>query len=239
MATREQQLDLIRTLLAIADGGSPYPEERDRAREQAERMMVRLAIDEAGVRMTAEEAARPTTRVFEFDGTYLKDQIQLVCQIAHVFSCRSVIHAGRRVTAVGFASDLTIVAALVDSLLPTMRVEMSVYGGSQSRRKAFAWSFTAAVVERLRDFYAGALRDAEAAGTGSELVILDRVAQVELAYHEMFPRLRSLRRRTLTTWEGWDEGAAAGQRADISLGRKVDVAPGPASRPARRRALGT
>lgn len=224
MATHEQLLDRIRTLLAIADGGSPYPEERERARERAERLMVRLAIDEAGVRMSADEAARPATRAFDFHGTYIKDQIALVCAIARVFSCRSVIHGGRRVTAVGFASDLTMVAALVETLLPAMRLEMEVYGGSQSRKKAFASSYTSTVRARLADFYAGAVREAERDGTGSALVLAARSNQVELAYAQMFPNLRPARRRRLTSWEGWTEGAAAGKRADISLGRKVDQA---------------
>ncbi|WP_062318682.1 DUF2786 domain-containing protein [Demequina maris] len=224
MTAPDAILDQIRTLLAIADGGSPYPAERELARERAERLMVRYAIDEAGARMSREQAETPTTRAFDFVAPYVKDQIILVCGIARVFSCRSVIHGGRRVTTVGFAADLAIVAALVDTLLPAMRLEMDVYGGSQSRKKAFASSFTTTVTQRLRDFYAGALREAEEEGTGSAVVLLDRAQQVAVAYQEMFPNLRAARRRVLTSWEGWGEGAEAGQRADISLGRKVDEA---------------
>ncbi|WP_062519464.1 DUF2786 domain-containing protein [Demequina silvatica] len=224
MTAPDHLIDRIRTLLAIADGGSPYPEEQALARERAEKLMVRLAIDEAGVRMTREEAQTPTSRLFDFTAPYIKDQIILVCAIARVFSCRSVVHGGRRVTTVGFASDLTMVAALVETLLPTMRLEMDAYGGSQSRKKAFAWSFTSTVRTRLTEFYAGALREAEEEGTGSELVLLDRAQQVDLAYQEMFPNLRAARRRVLNSWEGWGEGAEAGHRADISLGRKVDQA---------------
>lgn len=222
MTDRDAIQDQIRTLLAIADGGSPYPEERALARARAEKLMIRHAIDEAGVRMSREEAVSPTTRIFEFAGMYLRDQVQLAVSIAHVFSCRCVLHGDRRITAVGFASDLTMVAALVDTLVPAMRLEMDAYGGSQSRKKAFASSYTWAVAARLKDFYAGALREAEEQGTGSALVLADRSAQVERAYAEMFPLLRRARRRTLTSYEGWGEGEAAGRRADISLGRKVD-----------------
>ena len=224
MATTDHLLDRIRTLLAIADGGSPYPEERAVARERAEKLMVRVAIDEAGVRMSAEQAATPTTRRFDVAAPYAKDQVVLVCAIVRVFSCRAVIHGGRRITAVGFASDLTIVAALVESLLPAMRLEMDVYGGSQSRKKAFASAYTRAVAVRLRDFYAGALKDAQDEGTGSGLVLLERSQQVDLALDAMFPHLRPGRRRRLSSHEGWREGAVAGTRADISLGRKVDRA---------------
>ncbi|WP_062465300.1 DUF2786 domain-containing protein [Demequina soli] len=224
MTTPDGILDQIRTLLAIADGGSPYPAERELARVRAERLMVRFAIDEAGVRMTREEAERPTTRRFDFAAPYVKDQVILACAIARVFSCRAVIHGGRRVTTVGFASDLAIVAALVETLVPAMRLEMDVYGGSQSRKKAFAWSYTSTVKERLTAFYSGALREAVEEGTGSEVVLLDRAQQVDVAYHEMFPNLRAARPRVLNAWEGWGEGAAAGKRADISLGRKVEEA---------------
>ncbi|WP_062290763.1 DUF2786 domain-containing protein [Demequina phytophila] len=224
MKDRASLLEQIQTLLRVADGGSPYPAERDLARKRAEKLMVRYAIDEAGVRMTREEAEKPTTRKFEFEAPYVKDQIILVCGIAQVFSCRSVVHGGRRVTSVGFASDLAMVAALVETLLPAMRLEMDLYGGSQSRKKAFAWSFTGTVTERLADFYAGALREAEEEGTGSALVLADRSTRVQEAYSQMFPHLRSARRRVLNSWEGWSAGAEAGKRADISLGRKVDEA---------------
>lgn len=215
-------LDQVQTLLRIADGGSPYPAERELARERAERLMVRYAIDEAGARMTRQEAETPTTRRFEFTPPYVKDQVILACAIARVFSCRSVIHGGRSVTSVGFASDLAMVAALVDTLVPAMRLEMDVFGGSQSRKKAFAASYAGTVRARLEDFYAGALREAEEEGTGSALVLADRSAHVDRAYAEMFPHLRAARARVLSSWEGWSEGAEAGRRADISLGRKVD-----------------
>lgn len=224
MANLAAIMDQVRTLLAIADGGSPYPEERALARERAERLMVRHAIDEAGARMTREEAERPTTRAFAFDGQYVKDQVNLACRVARVFSCRCVIHGGRRVTAVGFASDLTMAAALIESLVPAMRIEMDIFGGSVSRKKSFAMAFATTVQARLKDFYAGALREAEEEGTGSALVLADRSAQVERAYREMFPHLRSVRARPITSHDGWIAGDRAGLRADISLGRKVDQA---------------
>ncbi|MDN4478746.1 hypothetical protein QQX10_11150 [Demequina sp. SYSU T00039] len=224
MATHEQLLDRTRTLLAIADGGSPYPEERERARERAERLMVRLAIDEAGVRMSADEAARPTQRVFAFSAPYILDQQHLAFRIAAVFSCEGVRYPNGRLVLVGFASDLSMVAALIDTLVPAMRLEMAAAGGSVSRRKSFAMAFAAAVGLRLQDFYAGALRDAEQQGTGSALVLADRAVVVEGAFREMFPNLKAGRPRAITSPEGWLDGRAAGQRADISLGRKVDRA---------------
>lgn len=222
MEHEKRVLDQIRTLLAIADGGSPYPEERALARERAERLMVRYAIDEAGARFAPGEAEQPTTRQFDFAGMYVKDQVMLACAVTRVFSCRSVIYGGRRVTSVGFASDLAIASALIDSLIPAMRTEMDAYGGSQSRKKSFAAAYTDEVARRLKGFYAGAVREAEEDGTGSALVLADRGARIDSAYESMFPNLRAARPRRLQSWEGWTAGGAAGRRADISLGRKVD-----------------
>ncbi|WP_062380866.1 hypothetical protein [Demequina pelophila] len=219
---RQASLDLIRTLLAIADGGSPYPEERERARERAERLMVRLAIDEAGVRMSKEEAAAPEQREFHFDAPYILDQQGLVFRIASVFACRGVRYPSGRMVVVGFASDLAMVAALAGSLVPAMRLEMDAMGGSASRKKAFAMAYAATVKSRLQDFYAGALREAEQEGTGSALVLADRSVAVDEAMVQMFPGLRAGRARQVRDYAGWMAGSAAGERADISLGRKVE-----------------
>src|SRR6478609_3910366 len=54
--TFDETLALIRTLLAIADGGSPHEAERELARSRAERLMLRHSVDEAGVRMTRQGA---------------------------------------------------------------------------------------------------------------------------------------------------------------------------------------
>lgn len=221
--THDAMFDRIRTLLAIADGGSPYPEERALARERAEKLMVRHAIDEAGVRLSPAESVRPGARVFTFEGAYQRDQLQLACAVAGVFSCRSVMHGVQRITAVGFESDLALAAALIESLVPAMRTEMTMFGGSASRKKAFATAYTWAVTRRLREFYAGALREAEQEGTGSAVVLADRSERVDAAVTQMFPALRAARRRRLTSEEGWGEGTHAGLRADISLGRKIET----------------
>ncbi|MDM7853776.1 hypothetical protein [Cellulomonas alba] len=57
--THDETLALIRTLLAIADGGSPHEPERDLARRRAEKLMLRHSVDVAAVRMTADQARAP------------------------------------------------------------------------------------------------------------------------------------------------------------------------------------
>ncbi|WP_286217457.1 DUF7168 domain-containing protein [Paraoerskovia sediminicola] len=223
----DKTLALIRTLLAIADGGSPYPEEQARARERAERLMLRHSIDAATAVMSEEAASEPVTAAFPVEGSYVVDQIGLVAAVYDAFGCRTVRSRHRAtgvvtVHAYGFAHDMALASTLTDALLPQMLLEMHAHGGSVSAKKAFAMSFSATVARRLREFYADALVEAEAEGTGSGLVLADRDARVEGAVARAHPNLRSARPRAATDLGGWVAGESAGRRADITgLDRKV------------------
>ncbi|ROS73607.1 DUF2786 domain-containing protein [Cellulomonas sp. PhB143] len=223
----DKTLDLVRTLLAIADGGSPYPEERARARERAERLMLRHSIDEATAAMSAEAASEPVSAEFEVGGSYVLDQIGLIGAVYDAFGCRTVrsreVATGRvRVHAYGFAHDMALASTLADALVPQMLAEMHAHGGSTSTKKSFAASFAGTVARRLREFYAQALVEAEAQGTGSSLVLADRDERVDATVARAHPGLRTARRRPVGDLGGWLAGDAAGRRADITVsGRRV------------------
>ena len=219
----DETLALVRTLLAIADGGSPHQPERELARIRAEKLMLRHSIDEAAVRLTSESARRPVRAEVHVEGSWVADRIELRNAVYRAFGCRPVRRRRDGVTefiAFGFASDMSMAAVLTASLEPQMLAEMAAHGGSPADKRTFAAGFTMVVARRLAEFYAQALTEAEAEGTSSALVVADRDSRVDAALSHVFPQVRQSTRRL--SGAGWGAGANAGARADIAVsGRKV------------------
>lgn len=214
----DETLALIRTLLAIADGGSPHEPERELARTRAEKLMLRHSIDEAAVRMTSERAREPVRTDVPVTGSWVADRIELRNAVYGAFGCRPLRvrrGTGTEFVAFGFASDMSMAAVLVASLEPQMLAEMYGHGGTPSDKRAFAAGFAAIVADRLRRFYAEVLTEAQTEGTSSELVLAARDRDVDAAVADAFPHVRRLTRRL--SGRGWAAGAAAGARADIAV----------------------
>ena len=214
----DETLALIRTLLAIADGGSPHQPERELARVRAEKLMLRHSIDEAAVRMTSESARQPVRADVQLTGPWVADRIELRNAVYRAFGCRPVRvrrDGGTDFVAFGFASDMSLAAVLAASLEPQMLAEMYRHGGSVSDKRTFAVGFASIVADRLRQFYAEVLVVAETEGTSSALVLAARDRDVDTAVSDAFPDLRRTTRRL--SGRGWAAGAAAGARADIAV----------------------
>jgi len=222
----DENLALIRTLLAIADGGSPHEAERELARSRAERLMLRHSIDEAAVRMTRAQAREPIRVDTEIAGSWALDRFDLRAAVYRAFGCRSLrVRRGGPMShiAFGFASDMSMAAVLAESLEPQLLAEMAAHGGRPSDKRTFAAGFTAVVGRRLAQFYAEVLTEAEAEGTSSAVVLVERTQRVDAAVAEAFPHVRR-GTRTLSG-SGWSAGALAGARADIAVSeRKVTTA---------------
>jgi hypothetical protein len=224
----EENLALIRTLLAIADGGSPHEPEREVARVRAEKLMLRHSIDEAAVRMTSEKAREPIRTDEAVTGSWVADRIELRNAVYGAFGCRPLrVRRGNATefVAFGFASDMSMAAVLAASLEPQMLAEMYSHGGTASDKRTFAAGFAAIVARRLRQFYAEVLTEAETEGTSNELVLVARDKDVDAALSDAFPHVRRTSRRL--SGRGWSAGAAAGARADIAVsGRTMSAAGG-------------
>ena len=192
--SQDETLALIRTLLAIADGGSPHEPERELARRRAEKLMLRHSLDEAAVRMTAQQAREPVRSDVAVVGSWVADRIALRGAVYAAFGCRAVrVRRGDvdELVTFGFAADMSLAAVLSESLEPQMLAEMYRHGGRVSDKRAFAAGFTMAVAGRLRQFYAEALTEAESEGTSSALVVAARGREVDAALARDFPDVRS------------------------------------------------
>ncbi len=232
MSDLDKILAQVRTLQAIADGGSPYPEEQARARERAERLMIRYSIDTTTVELSAEQKATPIRHEIDLDGgTYKIDKAHLYACVFRAFGCQ-VLRERRRahqyaqveVLAVvyGFTADVQMGAALAEHLLPQMLTAMITNGGPVGQRNAFAYAYATTVGARLKAFYKDVLQEAQDAGTGNAIVLASREAQVAAFMAADNPTIGRAKRRALNPGNGFTAGAAAGQRADITLAdRKV------------------
>lgn len=215
-------LALVRTLLAIADGGSPHEPERELARSRAEKLMLRHSLDEAAVRMTSERAREPVRAGVTVVGSWVADRIGLRNAVYGAFGCRTVQVRRAGVTelvAFGFASDMSMAAVLFASLEPQMLSEMYRHGGLPSAKRAFAAGFASTVASRLRRFYAEVLTEAEGDGTAGALVLATRDRDVDAAVADAFPHVRRTTRRL--SGQGWAAGVAAGARADIAVSERT------------------
>lgn len=216
-----ETLALIRTLLAIADGGSPHEPERELARTRAERLMLRHSVDEAQVRMTSERAREPVRTDVSVTGSWVADRIELRNAVYGAFGCRPLRVRrgnGTEFVAFGFAADMSMAAVLAASLEPQMLAEMYGHGGTVSDKRTFAAGFATTVADRLRRFYAEVLTEAQTEGTSNELVLAARDRDVDAAVATAFPHVRRTMRRL--SGRGWAAGAAAGARADIAVSER-------------------
>ena len=149
--------------------------------------------------------------------------------MADPLRCQTVHTSGRDTYTVriyGFASDLERVELLYTSLLlqavrdlPFVRPD--AWGESTAAyRRSWLAGFAAAVYTRLdrAEQRATVEQPATATGTSTALVLADRNDRVQSFVHDAHPRLRSMRRRSLSG-SGRTDGWQSGHRADLGARR--------------------
>jgi hypothetical protein len=231
---RTDRLDRVRKLLAKAERAGT-PEEAEIYNAKAVELMARHGIDEA--LLAADDPARDTIgslRIAMSD-PYSGGKARLLGWIAVALRCRWIMHqySGGKVAAVtvfGFASDRERVELLYTSLLlqatgqlVRLRPDTTAFGTGESvaaYRRSWLQGFAAQVHQRIAAREEAARADAteqgraSAGGTSTELVLVDRSAQLDRAYAETFPDATRARRPKLSG-SGFREGAEAGRRADL------------------------
>jgi hypothetical protein len=129
-------------------------------------------------------------------------------------------------TVVGFEPDLEAVELLYTSLLvqataAMTKAEAAQRAGGRKRTKSFRQSFLAAYAHRIGDRLATAAEGAEgevasAAPAGELLPVLAaRDVAVNDHMEQMFPDTVTTRLRGVNDAAGWQEGAAAADRAQV------------------------
>ena len=215
----------VRKLLAQAEDASVTEAEAEAFNAKAAELIARHGIDAANLAATGRSHDEIGHRVIAVEQPYARDKAQLLTSVADPLRCQTVhTHGPDRyvVRVYGFTSDLERVELLYTSLLlqatrDLVHVRPDGWGESTAAyRRSWLAGFTSAVYTRLlrAERRASAEQPATESGTSTALVLRDRCDQVNSAVRDAHPRLRSMRRRSLSG-SGQTDGYHSGSRADL------------------------
>ncbi|WP_181779917.1 DUF2786 domain-containing protein, partial [Pseudonocardia pini] len=201
--SRSDRLDRVRKLLAKAERAGT-PEEAETYNAKAVELMARHGIDEAllAASLDPSDPRRDAIGMLRvaMEDPYSAGKARLLGWTAAALRCRWVMHgaSGGRVESVtvfGFASDRERVELLYTSLLlqatgELVRLRPRRPGESVAAyRRSWLQGFAAQVHHRLLEAEHRAAGEDRSGAPSTELVLVDRGAQVDRAYAEAFPQL--------------------------------------------------
>ena len=219
-------LERIRKLLTRAEHPATPPAEAEACSAKAAALMTRHVIDQAMLDSDRQTATAPVTRHIVVEPPYAVAKAVLLNEVAKSFRICVAIGSdqadGRRCTLVGFSADLAMAELLFTSLL--LQASTAMLAASRGRpkvkafRRAFLFGYAAAIGARLREVQEDTERAATSSAPGTALVLVDRKAQVDAAFAEQFPRIRTMR-PSVSSGNGLTAGQRAGVEADLSMRR--------------------
>lgn len=221
-----RMLTRIRALLAKAEA-TGYPQEAEALSAKAQELMARYSIDEALLAARTHAADTPGACRIGVDAPYETAKAVLLDAVADANRCRAVWHESLGFsTVVGFEPDLEAVELLYTSLLvqataAMTKAEAAQRKGGRKRTKTFRQSFLAAYAHRIGDRLQaaaeGQVAESESEGEGELLPVLAaRDVAVTQRTERMFPDTVTTRLRGAGDAAGWEQGAAAADRAQVA-----------------------
>ncbi|MFH8465473.1 DUF2786 domain-containing protein [Streptomyces sp. NPDC017991] len=216
-----RMLTRIRALLAKAEA-TGFPEEAEALSAKAQELMARHSIDEALLAARTHAKDAPGACRIGVDPPYETAKAVLLDAVAGANRCRAVWNEALGFsTVVGFEPDLEAVELLHTSLLvqataAMTKAEAAQRAGGRKRTKSFRQSFLAAYAHRIGDRLAEAAEGQVTAAAGELLPVLAaRDVAVTDETERMFPDTVTTRLRGVNDAAGWQEGAAAADRAQV------------------------
>jgi Protein of unknown function (DUF2786) len=229
-------LDRVRKLLAKAEDEGCTPQEAEALTVKAADLMARYGIDRALLGSLHPETDKVTDRIFDLDNPWAAVKAHLLAGLASAMRCQCILltrrEPGSRVHVFGYQSDLDRVDILFTSLLVQMHRALAVqrvpgaHGGAKAWRRSWMLGYASAVVARVREAEAAAVRTAETpaeSDRSAQLVLADRSLTVQRHANAAYPRTR--RTRVTYSGNGYADGYRQGQKADIG-GSKVSAGRG-------------
>ena len=224
-AQDSRMLTRIRALLAKAEA-TGFPEEAEALSAKAQELMARHSIDEALLAARTHAKDAPGACRIGVEPPYETAKAVLLDAVAGANRCRAVWNESLGFsTVVGFEPDLEAVELLYTSLLvqataAMTKAEAAQRAGGRKRTKTFRQSFLAAYAHRIGDRLAtvaeGQVASAEGAGERELLpVLVARDVAVTDHMERMFPDTVTTRLRGVSDAAGWEQGAAAADRAQV------------------------
>ncbi|MGW7262778.1 DUF2786 domain-containing protein [Streptomyces sp. NPDC054842] len=227
-AQDSRMLGRIRALLAKAEA-TGFPEEAEALSAKAQELMARHSIDEALLAARTHAKDAPGACRVGVEAPYETAKAVLLDAVARANRCRAVWNDDLGFsTVVGFEPDLEAVELLHTSLLvqattAMTKAEAAQRAGGRKRTKTFRQSFLAAYAHRIGDRLAAAAEGQVSESAGELLPVLAaRDVAVADRMEDMFPRTVTTRLRGITDAAGWEEGAAAADRAQVGSRPRLD-----------------
>ncbi|AVH57346.1 MULTISPECIES: DUF2786 domain-containing protein [Streptomyces] len=222
-----RMLTRIRALLAKAEA-TGFPEEAEALSAKAQELMARHSIDEALLAARTHAKDAPGACRVGVEPPYETAKAVLLDAVAGANRCRAVWNEALGFsTVVGFEPDLEAVELLYTSLLvqataAMTKAEAAQRAGGRKRTKTFRQSFLAAYAHRIGDRLASVAEGQVAASEGELLPVLAaRDVAVADRMDRMFPETVTTRLRGVSDAAGWQEGAAAADRAQVKGRRPI------------------
>ncbi len=214
----------IEALLAKA-AGTEFEQEAEAFYAKAQELMIRHAVDE---QMLAQASGSRTTEkpvgerfMYSANDANVPGKKQILGSVARNNRCKVLFYVGSKkeqmCTIVGFADDVTFVKMLYANLIVQAGRESRAARLSKADTTAFMLGFAQVIERRMKEVNTTVTNSG---GTSMTLALRDRSAVVKDVFSEMFPRTRASRTRTSGSEHAMLSGRAAGERADISGGRR-------------------
>lgn len=227
-----RMLGRIRALLAKAES-TEFPDEAEALTAKAQQLMAQHSIDEALLAASSGSRSEPGACRIGVDNPYEAPKAVLLDAVAQANRSTSLWTKELGFcTVVGFPADLEAVELLYTSLLVQATTAMNsagIQGGgsggsrTKSFRQSFLISYASRIRERLSEATAQATEEA-AAGLRAEgrpeapdllPVLAAREQAVRESTERMFPNARAGRAIRASDYEGWTQGRAAADQAQL------------------------
>lgn len=226
----EKKIDLIAQMLAKAE--STTPEEAEALMAAAEKLMIKLGIDQAVVEARRAKDGKLQEKIIthrlDFRGNIAGEQYHIASSVCHAWGSLRVYKSNSpryfHLHIVGFESDVERVVTIINSLLVQATVAMKAWWkenredyrifttyDQDKARRGFVQGFGTGAGERIRASRAQAV---EEAGTGTELVLFDRSAKVN-EFYDTIPLNKGRARGVDGMFGAQASGQAAGRNANI------------------------
>jgi hypothetical protein len=223
----EKLLERVRALLAKAEA-TEYPAEAEALTAKAAEMMAAYGIDRALLGALRPESDKPTDKKLDIDNPWGDVKKYLLAGLAMAMRCQVVQtqrKTGARLHVFGYESDIERAEMLWTSLQVQMaRALAQEYvpdGGGRAWRRSWMLGYCTAVISRVKAAEATAVKKSDetetASGKSTALVLADRSLVIRSSVKREYPNLRKA--RTTYSGNGYGDGHAAGQRADIGGSR--------------------
>lgn len=208
-------LGRINALIAQSES-TPYPAESETFAAKAAEMMAAYGVTESLLAAAGSKDDPIESRGIRIRAPHFHAKVLLMSSIAQPLSCR-VVHDRRSLAIIyGHRSDVDRVEYLFDLLLmqvQRMLADVEPMDGTtlSAYRRSWVLGFAARVMERME---AGRKIATDRAGTGAELVLVDRAAAVQKRIADELGEVPTGRARDINP-EAMFRGYDAGRNADI------------------------